>query len=127
MADTETTNILEEQDMDSHKARRHSEIRVFSGTAPPTAVDVTPDEVLACAPIGSSLNRSVRSDLAARILAGPTHLLDMSRRSERRHCFAATLQLPALRARRLPGEVAAAVCGVQVALRLVNTSMLSTC
>lgn len=30
--------------MDSHKARRHSEIRVFSGTAPPTAADVTPDE-----------------------------------------------------------------------------------
>lgn len=45
-------------------------------------------------------------------------MLDMSRWCEGRYCSYAAMQLPAVRTRRLPGEMAAAVCRVQVALCL---------
>ncbi|KAA6426268.1 MAG: zygote specific ZYS1 [Trebouxia sp. A1-2] len=44
MADTETNNLAEEQRLDSQKARRHSDIRVFSGTATPKVAEVAPEE-----------------------------------------------------------------------------------
>ena len=47
MADTETI-LPEELGLDSHKARRHSDIRVFSGSAAPSVVEVAPEEVPAC-------------------------------------------------------------------------------
>ncbi len=46
MADTETGNLADELALDSQKARRHSEIRVFSGTATPKVAEVAPEEVL---------------------------------------------------------------------------------
>lgn len=45
-------------------------------------------------------------------------MLDMSGWCEGGYCSYAAMQLPALRTRRLPGEMAAAVCRVQVALCL---------
>ena len=111
MADTET-NLPEELGLDSHKARRHSDIRVFSGSATPSVVEVAPDEVPAfivsacevlCYP-------TVRSDLVPVFLLGCTYMLDLlGRRKERKRAHA-SLQLPALRTRGLLGEVAASVC-----------------
>ena len=46
MADTETNHLAEDQGLESHKARRHSDIRVFSGTATPKVAEVAPEEVL---------------------------------------------------------------------------------
>ena len=40
MADTGTGNLPEEHSIDSHKARRHSEIRVFSGSATPIVAEL---------------------------------------------------------------------------------------
>lgn len=115
MADTET-NLSEELSLDSHKARRHSDIRVFSGSATPSVVEVAPDEVptfivsaceVLCYP-------TVRSDLVPAFLSGCTNMLDLpGRRKERKRAYAA-LQLPALRTRGLLGEVAASVCRLQV-------------
>lgn len=45
MANTETIHLAEEQGLDSQKARRHSDIRVFSGTATPKVAEVAPEEV----------------------------------------------------------------------------------
>ena len=47
MGDTET-NLPEELAVDSHKARRHSDIRVFSGSATPNVAEVALEEVTAC-------------------------------------------------------------------------------
>ncbi|KAL3130999.1 hypothetical protein ABBQ38_000323 [Trebouxia sp. C0009 RCD-2024] len=44
MADTETSNLPEELGLDSHKARRHSDIRVFSGSATPNVAEVALEE-----------------------------------------------------------------------------------
>ena len=45
MANTETIHLAEEQGLDSQKARRHSDIRVFSGTATPKVAELAPEEV----------------------------------------------------------------------------------
>lgn len=47
MGDTET-NLPEELALDSHKARRHSDIRVFSGSATPNVAEVALEEVTVC-------------------------------------------------------------------------------
>ena len=45
MADTGTGNLPEEHGLESQKARRHSDIRVFSGSATPNVAEVAPEEV----------------------------------------------------------------------------------
>lgn len=83
MADTET-NLPEELGVDSHKARRHSDIRVFSGSATPSVVEVAPDEVPACiVSVRFLCYPIVRSDLVPAFLSGCTNMLDLlGRRKE---------------------------------------------
>ena len=84
MADTET-NLPEELALDSHKARRHSDIRVFSGSATASAVAVAPEEVPACEVSACEVlcYPIVRSDLVPAFLSGRTNMLDLlGRRKE---------------------------------------------
>lgn len=45
MAETETNNLPNDLNLEHQKARRHSDIRVFSGTSVPGVVDMEPEEV----------------------------------------------------------------------------------
>lgn len=45
MAETETSNLPVDNSLEHQKARRHSDIRVFSGTSAPEAVEMEPEEV----------------------------------------------------------------------------------
>ena len=45
MAETETNTVASDLSLENQKARRHSEIRVFSGTSASDVVDMEPEEV----------------------------------------------------------------------------------
>ena len=45
MAETETNTVATDLSLEHQKARRHSEIRVFSGTSASDVVDMEPEEV----------------------------------------------------------------------------------
>lgn len=83
MADTETSNLPEELGLDSHKARRHSDIRVFSGSATPNVAEVALEEVAVEELVEVSCYRMGRSELLPAFLAGYTYMLDLpGRRKE---------------------------------------------
>ena len=63
MADTGTGNLSEEHSLDSQKARRHSDIRVFSGSATPNIAEVAPEEVNSRTS-GAVRSFGLRSDLS---------------------------------------------------------------
>ena len=77
MADTETSNLPEELRLDSHKARRHSDIRVFSGSATPNVAEVSPEEVAFEKLVEVSCYCMVRSELVPAFLSGCSHMLDL--------------------------------------------------
>lgn len=45
MTETETNSLPNDLSLENQKARRHSDIRVFSGTSAPGIVDTEPEEV----------------------------------------------------------------------------------
>ena len=69
MAETETNTIASDLSAEHQKARRHSDIRVFSGTSAPNVVDMEPEEVSVRTHHAVRDSLLVRSDLRY----GPPH------------------------------------------------------